>query len=49
MTGAQFEIRIESFQPTVIFLDEAGNRHVPRQGADEKGRPEKVGGPKRWD
>ena len=31
---------VSSFQPTVIFLDEAGNRHVTRQGADEKGRPE---------
>ena len=27
---------VSSFQPTVIFLDEAGNRHVARQGADEK-------------
>jgi hypothetical protein len=27
---------VSSFQPTVIFLDEAGNRHVARQCADEK-------------
>ena len=30
---------VSSFQPTVIFLDEAGNRHVARHGADEKGPP----------
>ena len=30
---------VSSFQPTVIFLDEAGNRHVARQCADEKGPP----------
>ena len=27
---------VSSFQPTVIFLDEAGNRHIARQCADEK-------------
>jgi hypothetical protein len=40
---------VSSYQPTVIFLGEAGDRHLARQGADEKGppgegrRPQEVG------